>query len=149
MISLYTTPSCTSCRKARAWLTENELPFKERNIFSDPLNSDELLEILSLTKNGTEDIISTRSKVYQKLAIDLDDLKLEELLALIEQYPNLLKRPIIVDGDKLQVGYNEDDIRKFVPRNIRIVIFKKRQKDLLLFNYHQKKSSGESVVNII
>ncbi|MFU1844993.1 ArsC/Spx/MgsR family protein, partial [Enterococcus faecium] len=86
--------------------------------------------------NGTEDIISTRSKVYQKLAIDLDDLKLEELLALIEQYPNLLKRPIIVDGDKLQVGYNEDDIRKFVPRNIRKVIFKKRQKDLLLFNYH-------------
>ena len=57
--------------------------------------------------------------MYQKLAIDLDDLKLEELLALIEQYPNLLKRPIIVDGDKLQVGYNEDDIRKFVPRNIR------------------------------
>lgn len=104
---------------------------------------------LSLTKNGTEDIISTRSKVYQKLAIDLDDLKLEELLALIEQYPNLLKRPIIVDGDKLQVGYNEDDIRKFVPRNIRKVIFKKRQKDLLLFNYHQKNSSGESVVNII
>ena len=52
MISLYTTPSCTSCRKARAWLTENELPFKERNIFSDPLNSDELLEILSLTKTG-------------------------------------------------------------------------------------------------
>lgn len=102
-----------------------------------------------MTKNGTEDIISTRSKVYQKLAIDLDDLKLEELLALIEQYPNLLKRPIIVDGDKLQVGYNEDDIRKFVPRNIRKVIFKKRQKDLLLFNYHQKKSSGESVVNII
>jgi len=51
MISLYTTPSCTSCRKARAWLTENELPFKERNIFSDPLNSDELMEILSLTKN--------------------------------------------------------------------------------------------------
>ena len=102
-----------------------------------------------MTKNGTEDIISTRSKVYQKLAIDLDDLKLEELLALIEQYPNLLKRPIIVDGDKLQVGYNEDDIRKFVPRNIRKVIFKKRQKDLLLFNYHQKNSSGESVVNII
>ena len=95
-------------------------------------------KILSLTKKRTEDIISTRSKVYQKLAIDLDDLKLEELLALIEQYPNLLKRPIIVDGDKLQVGYNEDDIRKFVPRNIRKVIFKKRQKDLLLFNYHQK-----------
>ncbi|HCE11728.1 transcriptional regulator Spx [Enterococcus sp.] len=149
MISLYTTPSCTSCRKARAWLTENELPFEERNMFSDPLNSEELMQILSLTKNGTEDIISTRSKVYQKLAIDLDDLKLEELLNLIETYPNLLKRPIIIDQNKLQVGYNEEDIRKFVPRNLRKIIFKRRQRELLMFNYRQKKTEGKSVVNII
>lgn len=149
MISLYTTPSCTSCRKARVWLTENELPFKERNIFSDPLNSDELMEILSLTKNGTEDIISTRSKVYQKLDIDLEELKLEELLSLIEQYPNLLKRPIILDENKLQVGYNEEDIRKFVPRNLRKIIFKRRQTELLMFNYRQKQEEGESVANFI
>lgn len=149
MISLYTTPSCTSCRKARAWLTENELPFKERNIFSDPLNSDELMEILSLTKNGTEDIISTRSKVYQKLDIDLEELKLEELLSLIEQYPNLLKRPIILDENKLQVGYNEEDIRKFVPRNLRKIIFKRRQTELLMFNYRQEQEEGESVANFI
>lgn len=149
MISLYTTPSCTSCRKARAWLTENELPFKERNIFSDPLNSDELMEILSLTKNGTGDIISTRSKVYQKLDIDLEELKLEELLSLIEQYPNLLKRPIILDENKLQVGYNEEDIRKFVPRNLRKIIFKRRQTELLMFNYRQKQEEGESVANFI
>lgn len=149
MISLYTTPSCMSCRKARAWLTENELPFKERNIFSDPLNSDELMEILSLTKNGTEDIISTRSKVYQKLDIDLEELKLEELLSLIEKYPNLLKRPIILDENKLQVGYNEEDIRKFVPRNLRKIIFKRRQTELLMFNYRQKQEEGESVANFI
>ncbi|OTN75278.1 hypothetical protein A5886_000348 [Enterococcus sp. 8G7_MSG3316] len=149
MISLYTTPSCTSCRKARAWLTENELPFEERNMFSDPLNSEELMQILSLTKNGTEDIISTRSKVYQKLAIDLEELKLEELLSLIETYPNLLKRPIIIDNNKLQVGYNEEDIRKFVPRNLRKIIFKRRQRELLMFNYRQKKTEGKSVVNII
>ncbi len=149
MISLYTTPSCTSCRKARAWLTENELPFKERNIFSDPLNSDELMEILSLTKNGTEDIVSTRSKVYQKLDIDLEELKLEELLSLIEKYPNLLKRPIILDENKLQVGYNEEDIRKFVPRNLRKIIFKQRQTELLMFNYRQKQEEGESVANFI
>lgn len=86
--------------------------------------------------------------MYQKLAIDLDDLKLEELLALIEQYPNLLKRPIIVDGDKLQVGYNEDDIRKFVPRNIRKVIFKSVRK-ICCCSTIIKNSSGESVVNII
>lgn len=33
MVTLYTSPSCTSCRKARAWLQENNIPYKERNLF--------------------------------------------------------------------------------------------------------------------
>ena len=69
MLTLYTSPSCTSCRKARAWLQEHEIPFKERNIFSEPLNIEELKAILIMTEDGTEEIISTRSKVFQKLNI--------------------------------------------------------------------------------
>jgi regulatory protein spx len=46
MVILYTSPSCTSCRKARAWLKENKIPFQERNIFSDPLNVDEIKRLL-------------------------------------------------------------------------------------------------------
>jgi regulatory protein spx len=29
MVDLYVSPSCTSCRKARAWLEEHDIPFKE------------------------------------------------------------------------------------------------------------------------
>ena len=78
MLTLYTSPSCTSCRKARAWLQEHEIPFVERNIFSEPLNIDELKSILQMTEDGTEEIISTRSKVFQKLNMDLDDLPLNK-----------------------------------------------------------------------
>ncbi|MDC9214043.1 glutaredoxin domain-containing protein, partial [Clostridioides difficile] len=46
MVTLYTSPSCTSCRKARAWLEEHDIPYKERNIFSEPLSLDEIREIL-------------------------------------------------------------------------------------------------------
>ena len=49
MLTLYTSPSCTSCRKARAWLQEHEIPFKERNIFSEPLNIEELKAILIIS----------------------------------------------------------------------------------------------------
>jgi len=64
LLTLYTSPSCTSCRKARAWLQEHEIPFVERNIFSEPLNISELKAIL-------------------------------------------------------QVGFNEDEIRRFLPRDVR------------------------------
>ena len=119
MLTLYTSPSCTSCRKARAWLQEHEIPFTERNIFSEPLNIEELKAILIMTEDGTEEIISTRSKVFQKLNMDLDELPLQDLLELVQENPGLLRRPIMIDEKRLQVGFNEDEIRRFLPRDVR------------------------------
>lgn len=119
MVTLYTSPSCTSCRKARAWLQEHNIPYTERNIFSEPLTMDEIKMILRMTENGTEEIISKRSKAFQKLHVDLDDLPMKSLYNLIQKNPGLLKRPIIIDDKRIQVGYNEDEIRRFLPREVR------------------------------
>lgn len=119
MVTLYTSPSCTSCRKARAWLKEHNILYAERNIFSDPLSVDELKQILQMTEDGTEEIISTRSKVYQDLHVNIDDLSLKDLLDLVQRHPGLLRRPIIMDEKRLQVGYNEDEIRRFLPHEVR------------------------------
>ena len=127
MVTLYTSPSCTSCRKARAWLEENNITYTERNIFSEPLTIGEIKSILRMTEDGTEEIISTRSKVFQELNVDLDDLPLNELFDLIQDNPGLLRRPIMVDEKRLQVGYNEDEIRRFLPREVRALELKQAQ----------------------
>ncbi|MET3683374.1 regulatory protein spx [Alkalibacillus flavidus] len=119
MVTLFTSPSCTSCRKARAWLEEHEIPFEERNIFSDTLSKDEIKEILRMTEDGTDEIVSKRSKVFQTLDVGLDQMPLKDLIDLIQENPGLLRRPIIMDDKRLQVGYNEDEIRRFLPRNVR------------------------------
>ena len=119
MVTLFLSPSCTSCRKARAWLSNHEVPFEEHNIMTSPLSAPELQHILSLTENGTDDIISTRSKIFQKLDIDVESISVSELLHLIEQYPSLLRRPIIIDAKRMQIGFNEDEIRAFLPRSYR------------------------------
>ena len=119
MLNLYTSPSCTSCRMAKAWLKEHDIPFKERNIFANPLNKEEIMQILRMTENGTEEIISTRSRTFQNLKINLDDLSIDQLIDLVEKNPSLLRRPIIMDDRRLQVGYNEDEIRRFLPRKVR------------------------------
>ena len=127
MVTLYTSPSCTSCRKARAWLGEHNIPFEERNIFSNPLNVDEIKQILQMTEDGTEEIISKRSKIFQDLDIDLDELPLQKLYTLIQKNPGLLRRPIIMDSKRLQVGYNEDEIRRFLPRDVRALELQRAQ----------------------
>ena len=100
-------------------MKEHNIPYAERNIFSDPLSVDELKQILQMTEDGTEEIISTRSKVYHDLHVNTDDLSLKDLLDLVQRHPGLLRRPIIMDEKRLQVGYNEDEIRRFLPHEVR------------------------------
>lgn len=119
MVTLFTSPSCTSCRKAKAWLQEHDIPYTERNIFSENLSIDEIKSILRMTEDGTDEIISTRSKTFQKLNVDIDSLPLQDLYDIIQKNPGLLRRPIILDEKRLQVGYNEDEIRRFLPRKVR------------------------------
>ncbi|TMU87270.1 transcriptional regulator Spx [Bacillus sp. BHET2] len=119
MVNLYLTPSCTSCRKAKAWLEEHSIEYTERNMLTDPLSADEIKSILRLTENGTEEIISTKSKAYQELNVDIDSLPLQELYTLIQENPQMLRRPIIQDEKRLQVGYNDEEIRSFLPRKVR------------------------------
>ncbi|KEZ52277.1 MULTISPECIES: transcriptional regulator SpxA [Metabacillus] len=128
MVTLYTSPSCTSCRKAKAWLEEHEIPYTERNIFSEPLSVDEIKEILRMTEDGTDEIISTRSKIFQKLNVNVETMPLQDLYDLIQEHPGLLRRPIIIDEKRLQVGYNEDEIRRFLPRKVRTYQLREAQR---------------------
>ncbi|WP_096155129.1 MULTISPECIES: transcriptional regulator SpxA [Bacillus] len=128
MVTVYTSPSCTSCRKAKNWLEENDIPYVERNIFSESLSIDEIKEILRMTEEGTDEIISTRSKIFQKLNINVESMPLQELYKVIKEHPGLLRRPIIIDEKRLQVGYNEDEIRRFLPRKVRTYQLRQAQK---------------------
>ena len=97
VIDLYLSPSCTSCRKARAWLQSHKVPFVEHNILTQPMTTNDLRHILTKT----------------------DNLTINELLDLVTEFPNLLRRPIITDSKHLQIGFNEDEIRAFLPREYR------------------------------
>ncbi|MGW8449643.1 transcriptional regulator SpxA, partial [Bacillus wiedmannii] len=110
---------CSSCRKAKAWLEEHQIDYTEKNIVSNSLTVDELKSILRLTEDGATEIISTRSKTFQELNINIEALSLNEFYKLIIEYPQMLRRPIMLDEKRLQVGFNEEEIRKFLPRSVR------------------------------
>ena len=75
--------------------------------------------MLENAENGFEDIISTRSKVFKEKDLDVEDMRISELKAFIIDNPSVLKRPIIIDDDKMQVGYNDEEIRVFIPKEIK------------------------------
>lgn len=122
MVIIYTSPGCASCRKAKKWLKDNNIEFVEKNIFTTLLNADEIKYILSRCENGTEDIISVRSKAFQSLKKDIDDYSTNELVELIQENPSILKRPIMLSKKSLVVGYDDDEITTMIPADLRKVV---------------------------
>ena len=116
MVKIFISPYCASCRKARKFLQEMEVPHEVINIFSTKLTKEDLLQILELSDVGTDDLISTRSKIYREGDIDIESMTLDELLDFILKNPTVMKRPIIIDDRKLAVGYDPDEITAFLPR---------------------------------
>jgi regulatory protein spx len=55
-------------------------------------------------------------------------MPLQDLFELIKANPGLLRRPIIIDEKRLQVGYNEDEIRRFLPRRVRTFQLREAQR---------------------
>lgn len=113
MLKIYSSPSCPSCRKVKAWFDKEEIPYVEINILKHEISVEELKEMLNKSLDGTEEIISTRSKIFKESNLDVESMSISELCEFVRKNPTILKRPIIVDTDKIQVGYNSDEIEIF------------------------------------
>lgn len=72
-----------------------------------------------MTEDGTDEIIATNSNDFKNLNIDIEQLSIQELYAIIQAHPRMLRSPILIDEKRIQVGYNEMDIRRFIPRKVR------------------------------
>ncbi|MGI6714095.1 MAG: Spx/MgsR family RNA polymerase-binding regulatory protein [Bacilli bacterium] len=120
MIKIYTSPSCSSCRKVKKWFDEQKIPYEEHNIFSAILDEKEIKDILYKSENGFDDIISLRSKIAREQNINFEKMTVNELVSFVRENPSVLKRPIMVDDRRIQVGYNEEEIRIFIPKARRL-----------------------------
>ncbi|WDA68471.1 Spx/MgsR family RNA polymerase-binding regulatory protein [Lactococcus lactis] len=120
MIKLYFYGSTATSRKARNWLIDHKITFKEKNITASQLSREDFNHILSLTESGIDDIVSKRTLIYKELSPIWDELTLNEIFEYIIENPVLLKKPLIFDENKLQIGFNSDDIRMFLPKEFRV-----------------------------
>lgn len=123
MIVVYTSPGCASCRKVKQWLKDRNLPFTEKNIFKTLLDEEEIRYLLMRSENGTDDLISKRSKVISENNIDVDSMSLNEVIRFIRENPSVLKRPIILNEKSFQVGYDSEEIGVFIPQELRRIAY--------------------------
>ena len=104
-------PSCTTCKKAKAWLQSKGLEFTARHIKEENPTAEELS--LWQEKSGLElkKFFNTSGLVYKDLGLKdkLPTMPREEQLALLASNGMLVKRPIVITEDAVLVGFKEKD----------------------------------------
>lgn len=119
MVNLYFHTNDPSKRKAVKWLTEHSVDIEQRNIENQSLSEDEIMHLLTLSIDGTDELISKRSKYTKALNMDPDDMTINQLTAAIQKNPHILKNPIIFDKHKITAGFDLEKIGAFMPKKLR------------------------------
>ncbi len=122
MLTVYMYPSCTSCRKTKKWLCTNNIEFHERHLFRETPTYEELLHLLSLTTEGIDEILATRSQSFKQLGENVEDWPLSKVVELLVKEPRLLRRPIVTDGKRLVVGYNPSALKNIAKKYRRVCV---------------------------
>jgi arsenate reductase (glutaredoxin) len=113
-LTFYWYPKCGTCRKAKKWLEDHNVAFKEVHIVENPPSRAELEELIEKSGLELKKFFNTSGQKYRELGLK-DKIKTasqDELLDLLASDGMLIKRPIVIDGNKVTVGFKEDEFEK-------------------------------------
>jgi arsenate reductase (glutaredoxin) len=113
-LTFYWYPKCGTCRKAKKWLDDHQLSYQEIHIVENPPSREELEDFYKKSGLPINKFFNTSGQKYRELGLK-DKVKTsseEELLDLLASDGMLIKRPIMTDGEKVTVGFNEESFEK-------------------------------------
>lgn len=113
-ITAYLYNSCTSCRKTDQVLRDSGVDYERREYFKDKFSKDELRALLDDHGLGIEDVISKRSTPYKQHDLANKNLSDDEVIDLMIEDPRLLRRPIVIAGDRVVIGHNADKLHDLI-----------------------------------
>ena len=100
-------PKCTTCQKAKKFLDENGIKYDERNIKEQNPTLDELKKWYKASGLPLKKFFNTSGQLYRSMELSkkLPSMSEEEQLELLASDGMLVKRPIIVKGSTVVVGF--------------------------------------------
>lgn len=109
MIKFYGYRNCGTCRKAEQSLRKADVAYTFIDITEHPPSARALRSIAELSTVEIKKLFNTSGVQYRELKIKerLPRLSDSELLNLLAGNGRLIKRPLVTDGERATVGFNE------------------------------------------
>lgn len=102
-------PPCSTCKRAKAWLESHGKTFEDRNIKTENPGFEELKAWVQTSGLPLKKFFNTSGLLYKSMGLKdrLPDMTEEEQLKLLSTDGMLVKRPIVVEGNTVLVGFRE------------------------------------------
>ncbi len=104
-------PKCTTCRKAKKWLEDHGVSFTDRDIREDNPSADELKQWHQRSGLPLKRFFNTSGMLYREMGLKdkLGSMSEEEQLELLASDGMLVKRPLLITGEKVLAGFREKE----------------------------------------
>lgn len=103
-------PKCSTCKKAKKWLEENNIEFEDRNIIEETPTIKELTKWIKESGLDIKKWFNTSGLKYKELNLKekLSNISDKEKIELLASDGMLIKRPVLVSDKGIFIGFNED-----------------------------------------
>lgn len=107
---VYGIPNCDTVRKARKWLEQQQVTYKFHDVRAAPVSTDEIHNWLQ--QLGIDTVLNKRSTAWRQLsATEQTVTDTADVVALLQRYPTLMKRPLLATNKHYCAGFKEADWR--------------------------------------
>jgi len=106
MITIYGIPNCDKCRAANKWFESHGVSYNFHDLRTDGLSAGTVKQWQKAVADDC--LMNKRSQTWRKIdASEREGLSSEGNRQLMLDHPTLIKRPVVVAGSTVIVGYDE------------------------------------------
>lgn len=104
-------PTCATCRKARRFMEKHGFQMNYRDLTKERLTVSELEKLIG--RHDHQEFLRPRSPIFQKKKMKDKPPTRREAISLMAKNPDLIRRPVIVAGGRVVIGYDENGMIRF------------------------------------
>lgn len=103
-------PKCSTCKKTKKWLEENNIDFVDRNIVTDTPTVEELSNWIERSGQDIKKWFNTSGLKYKELNLKdkLVSMSDKEKIELLASDGMLIKRPLLISNKGIFTGFKEE-----------------------------------------
>lgn len=108
-------PKCSTCKKAKKWLEEKKIQFKDRHIVKEVPTEQELESWIPLSGKEIKKWFNTSGLKYKELNLKekLANMSEKEKISLLASDGMLIKRPLLITEDTVLIGFKENEWKEY------------------------------------